>query len=112
MPSDVKLLEKLIYKDKKNKAHKLHKVFYDVSSEYAFCNADKVLDPKKVRHFFMQAAILSPESDNALELMNSIQSQIPFLNAHLHTINPYMYKIQDTIVMYDKLPIKKKAKKD
>lgn len=95
--TDIKLLKNLKHKDSKGQEHVLHPTFYTHESPNSFCNADKMLDPAKVRRTFMMAAIISPSSDTVQDLLDTIKANIQFLNAYLITIDPKEYKFADTL---------------
>lgn len=77
---DTTLLARLSWRDARGKAHKLVPAFTTAGGR--FCDASGTLSAVKVRHVYMMAGIIPPESDAADVLLESIRANIVLLNAY------------------------------
>jgi hypothetical protein len=115
MSLDSYMLSQIQYQDKNGTAHKLHYDFWKPNGR--FCDTLGKISPTKVRHTYMLAGLLSPESDDPRTLLRSIYQNIILLNAFLSpyaTSSPSIQRFtNERTTVNDDIPIivKRKPKK-
>ena len=112
MSLDSYMLSQIQYRDKNGTAHKLHYEFWRPNGR--FCDTLGKISPTKVRHTYMLAGLLSPESDDPKVLLRSIYQNIILLNAFLTPYATTSFQSSSSFTVQEKevpIIVKRKPKK-
>jgi hypothetical protein len=113
MSLDSYTLSQIQYRDKNGTAHKLNYEFWKPNGR--FCDSLGKISPTKVRHTYMLAGLLSPESDDPRTLLRSIYQNMVLLNAYLtpyatnsfYAMSPPTRKDEEVPIIVKRKPKKK-----